>query len=962
MRTISLHSTTRRTRISRDVFLSTRVGRISVFLLAALCWSGVVHASGFGNKHVVIFGIDGCRPDALLAANAPNLKSLATNGTVAWDSFAGGYPGTQTQQPTTHGAGWGSVLTGVWTNKNRIAADTLAGYDAANYPHFFRRLKEANASAYLSSIVEWSPLDTSLVAPVAAYTSFRQTGSFGVTTDLVAKATAHLAGANPDVLFLQFSEVEQAGQASGYGVLSNAYMLAITRVDAGIGSVLNAVRARPNYATEDWLYIAVSDHGGSNFTHGGQSPAERNVFVIVSGNLVPKQTISSGPGLTCVAPTVLGFLGVPVAPAWNWESSAFGLSPNSIASNLVAYLNFDGSLNAQAGTTINATVLDWQAPYTITGRFTNGLIGQAASFANNASIGQASDWVASLGNLEWIYSNSFSYSLWMRMPANVDAGILGNKDWNSGANVGWVATTANWKILNYCATNGVRRDISIPSSIANSNWHLVTATFNRTVNQVVVFYDGQPAGTNDISPSGSASLNAGFATLIGASGPGTWAGTSDVDELAMWTRVLTPTEVADLYAKGISGRAVPVNYSTPPIITAQPASLTTVAEGFDTTLRISATNSGLSYQWRLNGTNLSGAIGPLLMITRASTNQAGAYSVVITNAGGAVTSNPALLAVTPRPAGLILTNGLLAHLTFDGDYLDRSGHGFHGQPIRATSFVPGPIGGCAFQFNTPQNGSNISYVTLGTNIVKQIASNDFTVSFWINCSNYLRDPAWVGNKNWNLGASPGFVIAAQPGRTLTLNMAGTGGRVDGYSSAVVGDGSWHHLAITCSRASNAVIYVDGWPNATNSVAGIAGSFDAGLPLNLGQDGTGSYTYFNSVGLTNAAMDDFALWSRALTPTEVLFTFMEGRDFNRSFEAVIPAPAATVGAPRLLANGHFQASFTGTPYQLYRVDTAPAATGTWTFVTNIHAAGDGSFTWELPALPAEPARFYRTMAP
>src|ERR1700677_613528 len=67
----------------------------------------------------------------------------------------------------------------------------------------------------------------------------------------------------------------------------------------------------------------------------------------------------------------------------------------------------------------------------------------------------------------------------------------------------------------------------------------------------------------------------------------------------------------------------------------------------------------LSYQWQFGGTNLAGQTAPMLPLTNIETSQAGSYWVIITNAGGAVTSAPVVLAVSTsntRPA-LTATNG-----------------------------------------------------------------------------------------------------------------------------------------------------------------------------------------------------------------------------------------------------------------------------------------------------------------
>ncbi len=108
----------------------------------------------------------------------------------------------------------------------------------------------------------------------------------------------------------------------------------------------------------------------------------------------------------------------------------------------------------------------------------------------------------------------------------------------------------------------------------------------------------------------------------------------------------------------------------PPVITAQPESLT-VAQGSNVTFSVSVNGTTpFGYQWRFNNTNLPGATSSQLLLAGVQTNQAGGYSVVITNAYGAVTSRTALLTVNPSfvATGLkvlwSLAPGSRSYLTF----------------------------------------------------------------------------------------------------------------------------------------------------------------------------------------------------------------------------------------------------------------------------------------------------------
>ncbi len=81
---------------------------IFVFLLLPL----VIFAGE--RKHALVIGLDGVLPAALKVAKTPIMDSLALNGAITFKAFAGGEKGTKTEQATSSGPGWSSILTGVW--------------------------------------------------------------------------------------------------------------------------------------------------------------------------------------------------------------------------------------------------------------------------------------------------------------------------------------------------------------------------------------------------------------------------------------------------------------------------------------------------------------------------------------------------------------------------------------------------------------------------------------------------------------------------------------------------------------------------------------------------------------------------------------------------------------------------------------------------------------------------------
>lgn len=116
-------------------------------------------------------------------------------------------------------------------------------------------------------------------------------------------------------------------------------------------------------------------------------------------------------------------------------------------------------------------------------------------------------------------------------------------------------------------------------------------------------------------------------------------------------RVLPPGESDRLERLGlfllVLGLLVPAQAQTAPTISRQPVGLSRSA-GDKATLTVNATGDGtLDYQWRLNGSLLGGATNRTLFLTNLTTVQAGSYTVEVSNLGGRVTSEPAVLDIDP---------------------------------------------------------------------------------------------------------------------------------------------------------------------------------------------------------------------------------------------------------------------------------------------------------------------------
>src|ERR1019366_7637789 len=132
-----------------------------------------------------------------------------------------------------------------------------------------------------------------------------------------------------------------------------------------------------------------------------------------------------------------------------------------------------------------------------------------------------------------------------------------------------------------------------------------------------------------------------------------------VDEASLYGRALSATEIAAIYAAGVSGKcALP---PSAPYIYAQPANQVVTVGGSVTFSVGVAGTPPLSYQWSFGGAALDGATNASLTLTNVQTSQAGTYSVVITNVEGTASSSNATLSVNFRPASVRVVNVTNAH-------------------------------------------------------------------------------------------------------------------------------------------------------------------------------------------------------------------------------------------------------------------------------------------------------------
>lgn len=299
-------------------------------------------------RKVLIIGMDGARSDAFQQANTPNLDALIANGLFTYDAWHCGI--------TVSGPSWSTIMTGVWWNKHGISSNAYTGSNFNTYPYFTTRAKEIKPNLKCIEVCEWPPLIDNVYND-SWDVKLKTPDGDGASTATVA--AAQLADPDVDAMFVYFDAVDLTGHSSGFSPTNPSYIQAIENVDANIGTVLTALYARPNYASENWLILLTPDHGGIGTGHGGITWEERHIWWIASGPAVAHQQITSQD------PGTYNLLGLGIFNQSGVNQTTLKQSPvqADIAVTALHHLIYDSGINPEDQAAWNLDGKSWLAAF-----------------------------------------------------------------------------------------------------------------------------------------------------------------------------------------------------------------------------------------------------------------------------------------------------------------------------------------------------------------------------------------------------------------------------------------------------------------------------------------------------------------------------------------------------------------------------------------------------------------------
>ena len=248
--------------------------------------------AGKTEKKVLVLGWDGCRADAMvMAEHRGAVDALLADGGRARIAYCGGanWPAPITQMTATV-EGWTTMFTGGWSDLHGISGFDDVGVSQAKT--FF-------VTAIEDGLIDSAAFDFSWESHLRTYANdveytkqknlnvawnFAE-GEEGGDADEGTFQNALKDIQSPDcsdLIFTIFEYCDYYGHTYGFWNNTPQYEEAFRLANEKGVALIDAVKARPTYDTEDWLILISSDHGGYVRGHGGDTLQERMMFIVTN--------------------------------------------------------------------------------------------------------------------------------------------------------------------------------------------------------------------------------------------------------------------------------------------------------------------------------------------------------------------------------------------------------------------------------------------------------------------------------------------------------------------------------------------------------------------------------------------------------------------------------------------------------------------------------------------------------
>jgi hypothetical protein len=148
-------------------------------------------------------------------------------------------------------------------------------------------------------------------------------------------------------------------------------------------------------------------------------------------------------------------------------------------------------------------------------------------------------------------NQDFTLEVRIRTEATPDVAIIGNKDWNSGLNPGFVFSFEYpggpaWKVN--IGDGNERADVNGAAGISDGQWHTLSCSFDRD-GMMRLYTDGVFSNEEDISNIGAIDVGSGW--FFGSDILGAYSYTGAIAEVRFWHGVLSEEEISNWHCSAL---------------------------------------------------------------------------------------------------------------------------------------------------------------------------------------------------------------------------------------------------------------------------------------------------------------------------------------------------------------------------------------------------------------------------
>ena len=488
---------------------------------------------------VLVYMLDGARADVLEATGAPAWKALKENRWAegyhtAWSVTAGNEPYVLPASAPNHAV----IATGKLAKHHQVLnnRDEYSNkFSQSATPTWQERIGRKFPDLRIVYAYSWRP-DVMLVPESGRCTVVCGDDDRNnlVLTELLKRKNS------PSVLMVFDDGPDHGGHKSGFYPYSKEYLQTVNAAMGRFGKLLDAIKAQPTFADDDWLIVLCSDHGGQRTGHGFPGGQCNTVPLLYCGKNVAPGQIAGRPNNLGIAANVLRHFGLESEVAELDDPGNLVIAP-AVETPLADGMLYDLAVES--------------------GKFVNRAAGGGVTPHGSLEVGATSfrtgrNGYLTLDGLKNFSGDAVTFAITLKCDLSQvksDPPVFGNKDWQTGANPGiLLAAHKNYLAFNAACTDApldflVRspRRIDLTEIITGKGKNLIAVSI-RPDGLVTVYQKGADGREYWFCVKGTGMrIATGLDWNIGQDGKGKYAHHVDFEasRFRFWQRALTLDEL-----------------------------------------------------------------------------------------------------------------------------------------------------------------------------------------------------------------------------------------------------------------------------------------------------------------------------------------------------------------------------------------------------------------------------------